>query len=191
MRAALDAATTVYPLVIVDVGSLLSLPGELPKVARVHREALLAADAVLLVIGAREPQLRAGRHQLELLIDELWIKREQLRIAISGLGASGTGSKSELEAALNPELAELRLAVDAWLPYDGRAAARARRSGTPLALARRRGRYARALRGLLDELLLPSRPVPRERKTRLPIPTPATAASEPGADEEVALPWRS
>jgi hypothetical protein len=191
IRAAVDTATTVYPLVIVDVGSLLSLAGEVPRVARVHREALLAADAVLLVIGAREQQLHAGRHQLELLIDQLGIKREQLRIAISGLGAPGAGSKTELEAALNPELAELRLAVDAWLPYDGRAAKRARRSGTPLALARRRGRYTRALRALLDELLLPSQPVPRERKTRLPIPTFVAAASKPVGDEEVALPWRN
>jgi Flp pilus assembly CpaE family ATPase len=189
IRAALDAAATVYPLVIVDVGSLLSLPGETPKAVRVHREALLAADAVLLVIGAREHQLRAGRQQLDVLLDELGIKREQLRIAISGLGAPGAGSKAELEAALNPELAELRLAVDAWLPYDARAATRARRTGTPLALARHRGRYARALRGLLDELLLSSHPVPRERKTRLPIPT--AAATDPVGDEEVALPWRN
>ena len=148
---------------------------------------------MLLVIGAREEQLRAGRAQLALLLEDLGIKREQLRIAISGLGAPGTGSKAELEAALNPELAELRLAADAWLPYDARAATRARRSGTPLALARRHGRYTRALRGLLDELLLPSQPVPRERKTRLPIPTPIAAAStpDPGRDEEVALPWRN
>ena len=191
IRAALDAAAAVYPFVVVDVGSLLSLPGETSKAVRVHREALLAADAVLLVIGAREQQLHAGRHQLDVLLDELGIKREQLRIAISGLGAPGAGRKAELEAALNSELVELRLAVDAWLPYDSRAATRARRSGTPLALARRRGPYARALRGLLDELLLPSQPVPRERKTRLPIPTPAAAATEPVGDEEVALPWRN
>lgn len=191
IRAALDAAASVYPFVVVDVSSLLSLPGETPKAVRVHREALLAADAVLLVMGAREQQLRAGRTQLTLLLDELGVPREQLRIAISGVGAPGGGSKKELESVLAPELAELRLAVDAWLPYDARAATRARRSGTTLALARRRGRYARALRGLLDELLLPSQPVPRERKTRLPIPTPVAAAPEPAADEEVALPWRS
>jgi hypothetical protein len=193
IRTALDAATTVYPFVIVDVGSLLALPGETPKAVRVHREALLAADAVLLVIGAREQQLHAGRQQLDVLLNELGIKREQLRIAISGLGAPGAGNKAELEAALNPELVELRLAVDAWLPYDARAATRARRTGTPLALARRRGRYARALRALLDELLLPSQPVARERKTRLPISTPIAraSASEPVADEEVALPWRN
>ncbi len=191
IRAALDAASTVYPFVVIDVGSLLSLPGEIPKTVRVHREALLAADAVLLVIGAREQQLRAGRTQLTLLLDELGIKREQLRIAVSGVGAPGAGGKKELESVLAPELAELRLAVDAWLPYDARAATRARRSGSPLAVARPRGRYTRALRGLLDELLLPSQPIPRERKTRLAIPTPVAGAPEPVGDEEVALPWRS
>lgn len=193
IRAALGAAASVYPLVVADVGALLALPGELPKAVRVHREALLTADSVLLVIGAREQQLRAGRAQLTLLLDELGIKRERLRIAISGLGAPGAGTKTELEAVLNPELAELRLAVDAWLPYDARAAARARRSGSPLALARPRGRYARALRGLLEQLLLPSQPVPRERKTRLPVTVPAASTPTAAAplDEEVSLPWRS
>jgi Flp pilus assembly CpaE family ATPase len=191
IRAALEAAATVYPFVVVDSGSLLSLPGEIPKTVRAHREALLAADAVLLVIGAREQQLRAGRTQLTLLLDELGVPREQLRIAVSGVGAPGAGSKNELESVLAPELAELRRAGDAWLPHDARAATRARRSGTPLALARRRGSYAHALSGLLDELLLPSQPVPRERKTRLPIPTPVATASEPVHDEEVALPWRN
>lgn len=191
IRAALEAAASVYPLVIADVGALLALPGELPKVVRAQREALIAADAVVLLIGAREQQLRTGRAQLSLLLDELGIPREQLRIVISGLGAPGAGTKSELERALNVELAQLRLSVDAWLPHDARAAARARRSGTPLALARKRGRYARALRGLLDELLLPSQPVPRERKRRLPIPTPVATPVEGVRDEEVALPWRT
>jgi Flp pilus assembly CpaE family ATPase len=191
IRSALEAAASVYPLVVADVGALLALPGELPKAVRVHREALLTADAVLLVIGAREQQLRAGRAQLTLLLDELGIKRERLRIAVSGLGAPGAGNKTELETALNPELAELRLAVDAWLPYDARAAVRARRSGSPLAIARPRGRYARALRGLLEQLLLPSQPVPRERKTRLPVTVPAASMSAAPLDEEVSLPWRS
>jgi hypothetical protein len=192
IRSALEAAASVYPLVVADIGALLALPGELPKAVRVHREALLTADAVLLVIGAREQQLRAGRAQLTLLLDELGIKRERLRIAVGGLGAPGAGTKTELENALNPELAELRLAVDAWLPYDARAAARARRSGSPLALARPRGRYARALRGLLEQLLLPSQPVPREHKTRLPVTVPAASTSTAAAalDEEVSLPWR-
>src|SRR5205085_6085858 len=104
VRAALDAAATVYPLVVADVGALLSLPGEIPKAVRVHREALLTADAVLLVIGAREQQLRAGRIQLTSLLEELGIKRQQLRIAVSGVGAPGAGSKKELESVLAPEL---------------------------------------------------------------------------------------
>jgi hypothetical protein len=191
IRSALEAAASVYPLVVADVGALLALPGELPKAVRVHREALLTADAVLLVIGAREQQLRAGRAQLTLLLDELGIKRERLRIAVSGLGAPGAGNKTELETALNPELAELRLAVDAWLPYDARAAVRARRSGSPLALARPRGPYARALRGLLEQMLLPSQPIPRERKTRLPVTVPPAATSTTLPDEEVSLPWRN
>jgi Flp pilus assembly CpaE family ATPase len=193
IRATLDAAASAYPFVVVDVGALLALPGELPKVARVHREALVSADAVLLVIGAREQQLRAGHGQLTLLLDELGIPREQLRVVVSGSGAPGAGTRKELEAVLAPELAELRLAVDAWLPYDGRAATRARRNGTPLALARRHSAYGRALRRLLDELLLPSQPVPRERKTRLTIAVPmaATAPTAAAVDEEVALPWRS
>ena len=103
----------------------------------------------------------------------------------------GTGSKHELEQAIGEQLAELRLAVDAWLPHDARAATRARRTGAPLALARPRGRYARALRGLIDEVLLPSQPVPRERKTRLPVPTRLAATAANTHDEEVALPWRS
>ncbi len=78
------------------------------------------------------------------------------------------GSKRELEQAVADELAELRLAVDAWLPYDARAATRARRTGSPLALARPRGPYARALRSLMEQLFLPSQPVPRERKTSTP-----------------------
>jgi hypothetical protein len=199
IRAVLDAAASVYPLVVADVGALLSLPGELPKAVRVHREALLAADAVLLVIGAREQQLRAGRAQLTLLLDELGIPRDRLRIAITGITGAGVSGKRELEQAVADELVELRLAVDARLPYDARAAKRARRTGAPLALARSRGRYARALSSLMEQLFLPSQPVPRERKLRLPIslPTaaPASTATSPATktdvDEEVALPWRS
>ena len=180
------AAASLYPLLIADVGSLLALPGGLPAVVRCHREALLSADAVILIIGAREEQLRAGRHQLTLLLDTLAVPPQRLRICISGVGAPGGGSRRELEDALGPQLAELRLAVDCWLPFDRRALARARRTGQPLALARPRGGYARALHKLLDELLLPAQPIPRERKERLTVPAPAQER-----DEEVSLPWRS
>jgi MinD-like ATPase involved in chromosome partitioning or flagellar assembly len=186
IHAALDAAGSLYPLLVGDVGSLIAMPGELPKVARCHREALLGADAVILVIGAREEQLRAGRAQLALLLDAMGIKRERLRLCVNGTGGPGAGGRRELEDVLGRELAELRLAVDAWLPVDGRALMRARRSGLPLALARPRGPYARAIGRLLDELLLPARPVPRERKERLPVPAASTVD-----DEELSLPWRS
>lgn len=186
IRVALDAAASLYPLLVADVGWLLATPGDLPKVARCHRETLLSADAVILVIGAREEQLRAGRAQLALLLESLGIKRERLRICVNAVGAPGASRKSELQELFAAELAELRLAVDAWLPFDRRALKRSRMSGLPLALARPRGGYARAIRRLLDELLLPARPVPRERKERLPVP-----AAPSGADEEVSLPWRS
>lgn len=188
IRASLDALTALYPLVVCNVGALLTAPGQLPRIARCHREALLAADAVLLVLGAREAQLRAGRAQLALLLDALAIKRERLRLCVNGAGAPGASKRAELEQALAAQLAELRLAVDAWLPYDRRALARAQQTGLPFALARPRGPYARALKRLLGELLLPARPVPRERKTRLPIRVPVAHGH---ADEEVKLPWRS
>ena len=196
IRTALDAACTAYPLVVVDVGGLLAAPAELPQAARCHREALLSADAVLVVLGASEQQLRAGRAQLARLL-ELGVTRERIRIAVNGTGAAGIASKRELEHALNDELAVLRLAVDAWLPHDARAATRARRGGTPFALARPRGGYARALRGLLAQVLLPTQPLPRERKTRLPVSKGTTSGAAPLAaselvtvDEEVQLPWR-
>ena len=186
IHAALDAAASLYPLLVADVGSLLALPGEQPAVVRCHREALLSADAVILVIGAREEHLRAGRNQLTLLLDTLAVPPQRLRICVNGVGAPGSGSRRELEDVLVPQLAELRLAVDCWLPFDRRALTRARRTGQPLALARPRGGYARALRKLLDELLLPAQPIPRERKERLAVPAPADMR-----DEEVSLPWRS
>jgi Flp pilus assembly CpaE family ATPase len=191
IRAALDIAAALYPLVVCDIGSLLATPGVVPPAARCHREALLAADAVLLVIGARDEQVRAGSLQLAFLLDGLGIKRERLRLIVNGAGAPAAGQRSELEAVLARELAELRLTVDAWLPYDARAVRRARRNGTPLALARPRGSYARAALHVLDELLLPAQPVAKERKQRLPIPTMEKQVDEKQIKGEVALPWRS
>ena len=191
IRAALDTVAALYPLVVCDVGSLLATPGAVPPAARCHREVLLAADAVLLVIGARDEQVRAGRRQLTILLDALGIKRERLRLIINGAGAPAAGQRSELEAVLARELLELRLAIDAWLPYDARALRRARRNGMPLALARTRGPYARAVHRLLDELLLPAQPVAKERKERLPSPAVEKQVDEKQVEEEVALPWRS
>ena len=81
------------------------------------------------------------------------------------------------------ELAERRFALDAVLPWDRRALARAQRSGLPLARARRRGAYGRALARLLDELFLPVVPTPRERK--LPLVPPRADRQQP---EKVAVP---
>jgi Flp pilus assembly CpaE family ATPase len=181
---ALDALAAVTPLTVLDVGFQLEQGEDGGPVARIHREALVAGDAVLLVLGAREDQLRAGFAQLELLLDNLAIKRERLRIVANGVGGPGAIPTTELTDTLAQRLAERGLALDAALPWDGRALAKATRAGLPLAIAHPRGRYARALTRLLEQLFLPVAPEPRERK-RMLIP-PASKEQT----EEVALPWR-
>jgi Flp pilus assembly CpaE family ATPase len=181
VAATLRALATVHPLVVADVGFLLSEGAEAGATCRVHREALVAADAVLLVLGAREEQLRAGLTQLDSLL-ELGIAPQRLRIAVNGADGPGATKTSTLEQVITRQLGERRFALDAWLPWDGRALARAQRTGLPLAAARRRGSYARALAQLLDELFLPFVPAPRERKLRL-VP-PRRREEKP---EEVAL----
>lgn len=182
----LRALASVHPLVIADVGFLLSEGEEAGAACRVHREAVVAADAVLLVLGAREEPLRAGLDQLDGLL-ALGIPSQRLRVAVNGVGGSGATTRSALEHVLPGQLAERRFALDAWLPWDSRALARAQRTGLSIAVARRRGPYARALAGLLEELFLPVAPAPRERKLRLVPPRPREEEHE----EEVALPWRS
>ena len=54
----------------------------------------------------------------------------------------------------------------------------AQRTGLPLARARRRGAYARALSRLLDELFLQVAPAPRGRKLRLLPPRAKTKQQE-------------
>jgi hypothetical protein len=187
VAATLRALASVHPLVIADIGFLLSEGAEAGAACRVHREALVAADAVLLVLGAREEQLRAGLAQLDTLL-EIGIPPQRLRVVINGVGGPGATTRTALEQVLARQLAERRFALDAWLPWDGRALARAERTGVPLAAARPRGPYARAHRRLLDEFFLPVAPAPRERKLRLVPPRPR---EEEEAGEEVALPWRS
>jgi len=182
---ALSALAAVTPLAVLDVGFQFEQGEDGGPVARIHREALVAADAVLLVLGAREDQLRAGLAQLELLLDKLAIKRERLRIAANGLGGPGAIATTELTETLAQRLAERGLALDAALPWDGRALTKATRAGLPLAIAHPRGRYTRTLTRLLEQLFLPVAPEPRERKRMLIPPAP----KEP--TDEVALPWRS
>lgn len=185
VASALRALTTIYPLCVLDVGFLLGEGQEGALAARVHREALVSADAVLLVLGAREEQLRAGLAQLDLLLGELGVPPEKLRVAVNGAGGPGADSARALEPALAERLAERGLALDARLPWDARALAKARSHGLPLAVARRRGRFARALAALLEQLFLPVAPAPRRRKRLLVPPPPKTV------DEEVTLPWQS
>jgi Flp pilus assembly CpaE family ATPase len=180
------ALASVYPLTVVDVGFILSEGEEIGAAGRVHREAVVAADAVLLVLGARDEQLRAGLNQLDSLL-ALGIPPQRLRVVITGVGGPGATARSALEQVLPGQLAERRFALDAWLPWDGRALARAQRAGLSIAVARRRGPYARALSRLLEELFLPVAPAPRERKLRLVPPRPREEEQE----KEVALPWRS
>jgi Flp pilus assembly CpaE family ATPase len=186
--ATLRALASVHPVVFVDVGFLLAEGEDTGPACRVHREAVVTADAVLLVLGAREEQLRAGLDQLDLLL-ALGILPQRLRVVVNGVGGPGATARSTLEQVLHGQLAERRFALDAWLPWDGRAQARAFRTGLPLAIGRRRGPYTRALARLLEEIFLPVAPAPRERKLRL-LP-PHARSQELEEEREVALPWRS
>ena len=54
--------------VLIGYPRVLATEPDLPSAARAHREALISADAVVLVLGARDQQLRAGLSQLDLLL---------------------------------------------------------------------------------------------------------------------------
>jgi hypothetical protein len=168
---ALDAVASRWPAVVCDVGFTLSEQHD--AAARIHREALVHADAVLLVIGAREAQLRHGLVQLDALLDDLAIGRERLRVAVNGLGAPGAPDRATVEQTVAAALAERRLAADAWLDWDARGLRRAQRLALPLARAHPRGTYARVLGRLLDTLFVPvAESITTERKQ------PLTAAAE-------------
>jgi hypothetical protein len=187
VASALRALRARMPLTICDVGRLLATGNDLAAPARVHREALITADAVLLVLGARDAHLRPGLAQLDRLLDVLGIARERLRLAVNGIGGPGAASERVLNETLVPRLAERGLTADAWLAWDDRALDRARRRGLPLTGARPGGRYAGALARLLDELFLPVALTPRGRKHRFAAPTTTQTQD---LQEEVALPWR-
>jgi hypothetical protein len=195
IRSALDALAAHYALVVADVGFLLAHPGGLGPVERCHREAVLAADAVLLTLGARETQLDAGLAQLDLLLDTLAIPGERIRVVCNGVGGPGAIARTQLEQTLTIALRERELAADALIPWDTRALAKAGRTGLPLPSAHARGSYAHALTRLLNVLFLPGAPVARGRKRLLALPTRPAAPNEPiptaEPDEEVALPWRN
>ncbi len=185
VAATLRALALIHPLIVADVGFLLA--EHAGPACRIHREAVVTADAVLLVLGAREEQLRSGLDQLDLLLG-LGVEPQRLRVIVNGTGGPGASTRSTLEPVINVQLAERRIALDAWLPWDGRALGRAQRTGLSLGIARRRGPYARALGRLLEELFLPVAPAPRERKLRLVAPQARIEEIEEA--REVALSWR-
>jgi Flp pilus assembly CpaE family ATPase len=194
IRNSLEAVADAYPLVIADVGFLLAQPGGIGAVERCHREALLAADAVMLTVGAREAQLDAGLAQLDLLLDQLEIPRERIRVVCNGVDGPGAIPRAQLEQTLTIGLRERELASDALVPWDARALSKAVRTGLPLAAAHPRGGYARTVRRLLDTLFLPGTAVARNRKRLLASPARPAVEPEQAAgreDEEVVLPWRS
>lgn len=185
---AVRALAQLHPLVVCDVGFLIAAddPDRVSSIARAHRETISVADAVVLVVGARDVQMRHGLHQLTELTEGLGVAPERLRVVVNGVGAPGAAARLEVEDVLLPRLAELRLGVDGWLPWDSRALTNARKQGVPLASAHMlHSRYRRALEQLLDDLFLPAAPVARRHRHRLTV-----APTSANTSEEVAVPWR-
>jgi hypothetical protein len=171
----------MFALAVCDVGAFLGEDGQLTPAARVHRETLIAADAVLLVLGSRDIQLRHGLRQLDLLLGTLGVPPERLRIVANAIGGPGSANRAAITQTITRHLAERGVTVDAWLPWDARGLSQAQRRGLPIAAARRRGGYARASEELLRDLFLPAAaPTPKGRKRR--IAAPGTA---PRVEEEV------
>jgi MinD-like ATPase involved in chromosome partitioning or flagellar assembly len=182
--AAVDFLADRFGLVVCDVGQRLSRASEPDSAVRMHRDVVVRADAVMLVIGARPDQLQAGFYQLELLLDELGVVPERLRIVINRqTGACDAATADAITRALD----EQHLTVDAWLPWDERALRNSLRLGLPLALARPRGRYARTLQSLVAATLSTGASETSLREEIDLTPSAATATSGAG---EVALPWR-
>lgn len=175
MTSALDTLAALYPVVVCDVAFLLTDGQQQP--VHLHREALINADAVLLVLGSREAQLHAGLRQLDLLTDGLAIPAERVRIIVGQAGGPSSAHKAAITNTITARLAERGLSVDAWLPWDARGARRAEQQGRPIALARQHGPYARTARRLLDELFIPAS-VPKAKRRKRRLPTPAAQSGE-------------
>jgi Flp pilus assembly CpaE family ATPase len=181
MTAALGALAELFPLVVCDVGFMLTDPRGQP--VHLHREALLGADAVLLVLGSREMQLHGGLRQLDLLLYVLGVPPERVRVVVNQVGGPSSADKTAITNTIAPHLATQGLGVDAWLTWDARAAKRAERQGKPIALSGPRSAYTRAVERLLDDLFVPTdTPKTRRRKRRFVAPVHNKA---PQASEEV------
>jgi len=173
VSTALAALRSHVPLTICDVGFLLAEGVDVGPAALVHREALLAADAVVLVIGARTQQIAHAVAQIDLMLGPLSLSPELVHVVVNGCGGPGSVPPRSLELTCAVALAECALTVAAWLPWDRRGLAQTAKGARPLARAHRRGPYARALTGLLDQL-----------RSALPgfadTPAHARADAEPG-----------
>ena len=147
-------------------------------------EALVTAHAVL-VLGARDEQLRAGLTQLDALLELGIPSPQRLRVVVNGVGGPGATARTALEHVLARQLAERGFARR--VAPVGRACPRSRaQRGGPLAAARPRGPTP-ARRGGCSTIVLPAgRSRAAERKLRLVPPAPRDEEAE-----EVALPWRS
>ncbi len=187
VQALLAELSQRFALVVCDVGQRLARGSEPDPAVRLHRDILVSADAVILVLGSRQEQLHAGFRQLQLLLDELSITGERIRVIVNGQGAPGASASAETVAAITHELDEQGLRVDAWLPWDAKALRASVRLGLPLALARPRGRYTKTLQKFLDSLLVPT--AQPEADTQQPQPLLAKRG-ESRLAEEVVLPWR-
>ena len=183
MTAALDSLASLYPVVVCDVSFLLTDGQQQP--VHLHREALINADAVVLVLGSRESQLHAGLRQLDLLVDVLGIPVERVRIAVGQVGGPSSADKQAITNTIAAHLADRGLAVDAWLPWDARGAKRAAQQGRPIVLAHRRGAYARTVRNVLDELFVTATAAPQAKRRKRRLPTPVQTSDAPGHDEVV------
>lgn len=183
MTAALDSLASLYPVVVCDVSFLLTDGQQQP--VHLHREALINADAVVLVLGSRESQLHAGLRQLDLLVDVLGVPVERVRIAVGQVGGPSSADKQAITNTIAAHLADRGLAVDAWLPWDARGAKRAAQQGRPIALAHRRGAYARTVGNVLDELFVTATATPQAKRRKRRLPTPVQTSDAPGHDEVV------
>jgi Flp pilus assembly CpaE family ATPase len=186
VSALLNVLAEQFALVVCDVGHRLARGSEADAAVRLHRDVVVSADAVILVLGQRQQQLQSGFRQLELLLDELSVPAERIRLVVNA--QDGQSADAETVGAIAHELDKRGVAVDAWLPWDRRALRASVRLGLPLAIARPRGRYARTLQRLIDSLIVA--PVAEPKISTTPPKPSQVKPAVSAARREVALPWR-
>jgi Flp pilus assembly CpaE family ATPase len=134
LAAVLKAARNAYSAVVIDTGPLFDA-------------AMLAAldhtDRLLLVCNPEVTSLKNVRIGLET-IDRLGFDRERLSLVANRVGAPGAVSRSDIEQALDSKIAY-------ELPDDSEVPAAVNRA-LPIALAKERSKFARALNSLATEV---------------------------------------